>query len=200
MYLVVGLGNPGDKYASLRHNIGFMTIDYLASTLNIKVNKIGCKAVYGTAFVGSEKVIIAKPQTYMNLSGESVLEFSRYYKIEPSNIIVIYDDIDLSVGDIRIRPKGSAGTHNGMKSIIYQLQTDQFPRVRIGVSAPPENFDLKDYVLCPFREEEKEFIKEGIENAAQAALTIIKDGVSTAQQLYNKKPGKKNKENIEAEN
>ena len=188
MYLVVGLGNPGDKFDLTRHNIGFKAIDYLASKLNVPLNKIGFKALYGTAMIGSEKVILAKPQTYMNLSGESVLDFYSYYKMDLSNIIIIYDDIDLKVGDIRIRPKGSAGTHNGMKSIIFQLQSEDFPRVRIGVSPPPLEWDLKDYVLSRFTTDEKEGIEKGIENAAGAVITIIKEDVSAAQQLYNKKP------------
>ena len=193
MYLIVGLGNPGKKYDATRHNIGFKAIDYIASQWNVPLNKIGFKAVYGTTVIDGEKVIIAKPQTYMNLSGESVFDFYNYYKIELNNIIIIYDDIDLGVGDIRIRSKGSAGTHNGMKSIIYQLQSQQFPRVRIGVSPPPKEWDLKDYVLSKFTGEETEDIEDAIKNAADAVQEIIKQDISAAQQLYNKKPCK-NKE------
>ncbi len=197
MFLVVGLGNPGEKYENLRHNIGFKAIDYLANQLNVPLNKIGCKAVYGSVIINGEKIILAKPQTYMNLSGESVLDLSNYFKVELDKIIIIYDDIDLKAGDIRIRPKGSAGTHNGMKSIIYQLQSDSFTRVRVGVSPPPEGWDLKDYVLSKFTEEEKDQIENSIKDAADAVQLIIKDGVSAAQQVYNKKPGKKTTENIE---
>lgn len=190
MYLIVGLGNPGDKFEQSRHNIGFKAIDYLAGKLNVPLNKIGFKAVYGSTIIGNEKVILAKPQTYMNLSGECIADFYNYYKMELENIIVIYDDIDLKVGEIRIRARGSAGTHNGMKSIIYQLKSEQFPRVRIGVSPPPEQWDLRDYVLSRFGEDEKEGIEKGIKDAGEAAITIIKQDISTAQQLFNKKPGK----------
>lgn len=190
MYLVVGLGNPGKDYEATRHNIGFKAIDYIADRLNVPLNKIGFKAVYGVTSIQGEKVIIAKPQTYMNLSGECVVDFYNYYKIDLNNIIIIYDDIDLSVGDIRIRAKGSAGTHNGMKSIIYQLQSEQFPRVRIGVSPPPKEWDLKDYVLSKFTDEEKDNINDAIKQAAEAVEIIVKQDISSAQQLYNKKPGK----------
>ena len=199
MFLVVGLGNPGNKFDQTRHNIGFVAIDNIANQLNVSFNKIGCKAVYGVTSINGEKVILAKPQTYMNLSGESVLEFKNYYKIDLDKIIILYDDIDLSAGEIRIRPKGSAGTHNGMKSIIYQLQSEAFTRVRIGVSPPPQDWDLKDYVLSKFRTDEIDLINSAIKDAAGAVQTIINDGVSSAQQLYNKKPGKKLKQNEDTE-
>ena len=154
MYIIAGLGNPGLRYANSRHNIGFIALDMLADKLGIEVKKAKHKALIGEGFYQGEKILLAKPQTYMNLSGESILDLRNWYKVKDSRIIIIYDDIDLDVGVVRIRPSGSAGTHNGMKSIIYQLNSQDFPRVRLGIGRPPEGWDLKDYVLSTFKDEE----------------------------------------------
>ena len=150
MYIIVGLGNPGDKYEKTRHNVGFNVIDLLAKEYSIDVSKIKHKALIGEGRVGTEKVILVKPMTYMNLSGESVADICNYYNIDLENLIVIYDDIDLDVGKIRIRKKGSGGTHNGMRSIIKCLGSNEFPRVRVGISKPKNGQDLADFVLSRF--------------------------------------------------
>ncbi|MCC5911231.1 MAG: aminoacyl-tRNA hydrolase [Clostridiaceae bacterium] len=184
MFVIVGLGNPGKKFDETRHNVGFETIDLLAQRNNIKVNKLKHKALYGEGFWGGEKVLLVKPQTFMNLSGESVRDIMTFYKVEMENLIVIYDDIDIDVGTLRIRQKGSAGSHNGMRSIIYQLQSDLFPRIRIGVGRP-EFGDLANYVLGRFPKEEVATMQEVVERAAKATESIVKDGVDKAMNLYN---------------
>ena len=148
MYIVAGLGNPGLRYANTRHNIGFIALDMLADKLGIKVTKIKHKALIGEGTYGGHRIVLAKPQTYMNLSGESILDMKNWYKVEDSGIIIIYDDIDLDVGVLRIRASGSAGTHRGMQSIIYQLKSQDFPRVRIGVGSPPRAGILRT-MCCP---------------------------------------------------
>ena len=135
MYVIAGLGNPGKKYENTRHNMGFITIDQLAEKHNIKVDKLKFKALVGEGRIAGQKVMLVKPQTYMNLSGESIREVMNFYKLEPENLIVIYDDIDIEAGTLRIRKFGSAGTHNGMKSVVYQLQSDRFPRIRLGIGS-----------------------------------------------------------------
>lgn len=186
MYLIVGLGNPGDKYRYTKHNVGFMVLDYFASAHNISINKIKHKAVLGEGAIGQEKVILAKPQTYMNLSGESVQELMHWYKEDISRLIVVYDDVDLDVGRIRIRPEGSSGTHNGMKSIIYLLNTDKFPRVRVGIGKQPDYMDLADYVMSRFTDEEIPLMEEAVKKAALALEEIIKNDVATAMNKYNR--------------
>jgi len=186
MYIIVGLGNPGRKYENTRHNIGFMTVDYLANKNNIKVNKIKHKALIGEGMIGGKKVMIAKPQTFMNLSGRSVREIMEYYKEESQNLIVIYDDIDIEAGTIRIRKRGSAGTHNGMRSIIYDLVTDDFPRIRIGIGKNVnENLQLSDYVLQNFVNEEKEVMRNVVKTACAAVETLIIDSIDKAMNEYN---------------
>ncbi len=186
MYLIVGLGNPGKQYEMTRHNIGFHTIDYIANNKNVKVNKLKFKALYGETNIGGEKVYLVKPQTFMNLSGDSVVEFSRFYKIPPENIIVINDDISLDTGRIRVRAKGSAGGHNGLKSIIYQLQSDNFPRVKMGVGAPThEDYDLADFVLGRFTKDEIPVMEDAIVKASKAAEEIITHNVQSAMNKYN---------------
>jgi PTH1 family peptidyl-tRNA hydrolase len=185
MHIIVGLGNPGQKYHGTRHNIGFYVIDLLAEAHGIKLNKIKHKALLGEGYIGNEKVVLAKPQTFMNLSGESLLSLKQWYKPEDDKIIVIYDDVDLESGVLRIRPSGSAGTHNGMRSIIYLLQTQDFPRVRIGIGRPPEGWDLADYVLSRFRDEEVEAVKAACDNAVKGVECIISQGVVQAMSRYN---------------
>lgn len=186
MYLIIGLGNPGSKYSWTRHNIGFEVVDYIAKLYDISISKIKHKALLGEGMVQGKKVILAKPQTYMNNSGESIREMKEWYKIDVKNIIVIYDDISLPTGKLRIRPKGSAGGHNGIKSIIYQLNTDIFPRIKVGVGQPNHpDYDLADYVLGRFSKEEENDIIEAIKEAAQAVATIIQSGVDVAMNKFN---------------
>jgi PTH1 family peptidyl-tRNA hydrolase len=184
MYLIVGLGNPGKQYAGTRHNIGFETIDYICLNKNVKLDKAKFNAVYGEFRLDGHRVILAKPMTYMNKSGNAVIDIARYYKIETEKIIVIYDDVDLDQGKLRIRPNGSAGTHNGMKSIIFQLQSEDFPRIRIGIGRP-SNMELADYVLQRFSTEEIDVIKEVAVVASKAADEIILNGVDSAMNKYN---------------
>jgi len=186
MYIIIGLGNPGDKYKYTRHNVGFMVIDILAQKNSVSLNKIGYKALWGEMRTKSGNVILAKPQTFMNSSGESVYEIINYYKIPLEHLIVIYDDIDLPLGRIRIRKKGSAGTHNGMRSIIYMLKNEHFPRIRVGIGKPKEGTDLVKYVLSPFTEEEQPVIYKAMERAAEAAEIIVTDGIDTAMNKYNR--------------
>ncbi len=186
MYLVIGLGNPGKQYEMTRHNIGFHTIDYIADEYRVKVNKLKFKALCGETSIGGEKVYLIKPQTFMNLSGESVVEFSRFYKVPPENIIVINDDVSLDAGRIRVRPKGSAGGHNGLKSIIYQLQSDEFPRVKMGVGSPEHaDYDLADYVLGRFTKDEIPVMEDAIIRAKKAVEEIITHDVQSAMNKYN---------------
>ncbi len=186
MYLIIGLGNPGRDYVGTRHNIGFDAVDAICSKYDIKLNKEKFKAIYGDGRIGGEKVVIAKPQTYMNLSGESVRELRDWYKIDEDNIIVIYDDISLPLGKVRIREKGSAGGHNGIKNIIYQLTTDVFPRIKIGVGAPEHpDFDMKDYVLGKFSKEEIEILIESVVRVVNAVEEIIVENPKSAMNKYN---------------
>ncbi len=183
MYLIVGLGNPGREYENTRHNVGFVAIDYLAQQIGTKLSKIKFKGVYGEGFIGNEKCILLKPQTFMNLSGQSVREAAEFYKIEPQNIIVLYDDVTLEVGKVRIRPSGSAGGHNGMKNIIYLLNTDEFPRIRFGVGAPEH--DLVDHVLGKFSDEDGKSVTRAIKNTEDILNVIFKMGVSEAMSRFN---------------
>ncbi len=186
MYLIAGLGNPEKKYEATRHNIGFETVDLLSHKLNIGITKLKHKALFGEGFIGGEKVIIAKPQTYMNLSGESIRDIAAFYKIPVENVIIICDDINLELGRIRIRPKGSDGGHNGLKSIIYQLADDNFVRIRMGVGAPKgEHYNLADYVLGKFSKEEIEILTDTANRVVEAVECIIKNDVSTAMNRYN---------------
>lgn len=185
MFVIAGLGNPGTKYADTRHNIGFITIDYLSQQLNINVNKIKHKALVGEGRIGDEKVLLIKPQTYMNLSGESILDVVEYYKLPMDKLIVIYDDVDLNPGVLRIRPKGSSGSHNGMKSIIYMLNRDDFPRIRIGIGKQPEHMDLADYVTGKFTKDEIPIMAEAVKKAAEAAQEIILKGIASAMNKFN---------------
>ena len=185
MYLIAGLGNPTSQYANTRHNVGFDAIDYLAEANNISVDTKKHKALIGKGIIGGQKVILAKPQTYMNLSGETLIDIYKYYKVDLDNIIVIYDDIDLDVGKLRIRKKGSAGTHNGMRSIVKCLGSGDFPRVRVGVSKPMKGQDLADFVLSRFRKEEQADLDIGLEKAYKAVEAMIKENVDIAMNKYN---------------
>lgn len=186
MKLIVGLGNPGKQYSATRHNVGFLVIDYLAEKLDIKVDKIKFKSVIGEGFAGTEKIVLAKPQTYMNLSGEALLDMVQWYKLNPADILVIYDDLDLPAGKLRLRMKGSAGGHNGMKSIIYLIQSDEFPRLRIGIGRPQnEKIETVNHVLGKFSEEEAKIMAEAVAKAAAAVLTVLDKGVEKAMNDVN---------------
>lgn len=188
MYIIAGLGNPSREYKNTRHNIGFDVIDVLADKYNIDVSTIKHKALVGKGIIGSEKVILVKPQTYMNLSGESLIDVCQYYKIDvPEELIVIYDDIALDVGAIRVRKNGSAGGHNGMKSIINHLSTENFMRIRMGVGEKPKGYDLADYVLGHFTQSERELMNQGAIDAVNAVEVILDEGIQKAMNLYNKK-------------
>ena len=188
MYIIVGLGNPERKYAATRHNIGFDAITRLCDDYNISLNSKEHKAICGKGFIEGEKVLLAQPQTYMNLSGESVRSLVDFYKIDPEEeLIVIYDDINLDVGRLRIRRKGSAGGHNGIKSLIAHLGTDNFKRVRIGVGNKPPEWDLADYVLGRFPKEEEPEIRKALGYAADACRLIMQEGISAAMNEYNGK-------------
>ena len=191
MFIIVGLGNPGRRYEHTKHNIGFITVDHLAEKNGMKINKIKHKALVGEGIISGQKVLLVKPQTYMNLSGQSVRELVSYYKPELSNLILIYDDVDLPMGRLRIRPFGSAGTHNGMRSIIYDLQRDDFPRVRIGIGGDRKT-GLADYVTGGFRKEEKRLMEDAVLRAVSALECILAKGIDQAMNEYNsKEPARK---------
>ena len=183
--VIVGLGNPGRKYENTRHNVGFMAVDLIAQRYGIKVNRLRHKALTGDGMIDGKRILLAKPQTYMNLSGESVRDIVEYYKVPMENLIIIYDDIDLPAGVLRIRAKGSSGTHNGMKSVIYHLQSDNFPRIRIGIGKAPEGWDLADYVLGEFSSDEADKAADCIRRAAEAAAAIVAEGIEKAMSRYN---------------
>ena len=188
MLIIAGLGNPGKEYENTRHNAGFMVMDTLAEKIGADISEKKHKALCGKGVIGGEKVILMKPQTYMNLSGESVRELVNYYKVDPeSELIVVYDDISLAPGQIRIRKKGSAGGHNGIKNIIANLGTDRFMRVKVGVGEKPKNWDLADYVLSPFTKDERPLVNLAIEHAAKAIEQMLNGDVDAAMNEYNRK-------------
>ncbi len=185
MIAIIGLGNPGSKYKTTRHNIGFQVIDKLADKLNVSVTKIKFKSVYGETTYKGQKVLLMKPQTYMNESGQAVRELVNFYKLKPEELVVVFDDIDIGFSDIKIKKQGSAGTHNGMRSIIYQIQTDEFPRIKIGIGKKRERQDLADFVLSEFSKDEQADINIAIEDAAEAIITILDSDLNTAMNKYN---------------
>lgn len=187
MYIIVGLGNPTDKCQATRHNIGWDAITRISDDYRIPLDFKKHKAICGKGFIEGEKVVLAQPTTYMNLSGESVRELMDFYKVSPQDIIVIYDDISLEVGQLRIRKKGSAGGHNGIKSIISHLGTEEFPRIRVGVGDKPKDWDLADYVLSRFLPEEQATIREALKDTSDACSMIIKNGIEAAMNKYNRK-------------
>ena len=192
MFVIAGLGNPKKEYENTRHNIGFETVDAIAEKYNIGVLECKHKALLGKGYIEGQKVILAKPLTFMNLSGESIREIIDYYKADPaSELIVISDDISLEPGQIRVRKKGSAGGHNGLKNIILHLGGEEFQRIRMGVGEKPKNYDLADYVLGHFSKEEKKLMDEGIEKAVRAVEIILTEGPDKAMNEFNKKVGKK---------
>ena len=184
-WLIVGLGNPGQKYEHTRHNMGFLTVDLLAEKLGVKLNKVKFKAAYNIVKFAGCKCLVMKPQTYMNLSGEAVREAAQFYKIPAERVLVIYDDVSLPVGKLRVRPSGSAGGHNGIKNIIAHLGTQDFPRVKIGVAAPGEEGDMVDWVIGVPSQAERKILAESFEKAIDAAECIISDGCQTAMNRFN---------------
>lgn len=188
MLVIVGLGNPGNPYARTRHNVGFDVVDVLSEKLNIPVKKKMHHTLVGEGSILGERVVLCKPQTFMNESGRSVVELVQWYKPEPDRLLVIYDDIDLPLGKLRIRKSGSAGTHNGMRSILAQYGRQDFPRIRVGVGAKPEGWDLANWVLSHYATSEEQKIQfDAFLRAADAVQMIAKDGVEAAMRQFNQK-------------
>lgn len=185
MYLIVGLGNPEDKYSNTRHNMGFDVINELSKECDIKVSKSKFDAFYGMGEINGKKVILAKPQTYMNLSGESIIKFKKFYRLSNKNIIVIYDDMDLNIGDIRLKAKGGPGTHNGMKSVVDNLNTEEFIRVRVGIGIPKYKDDIINYVLEQVPKREREILDESIIKAKDSIIEILENGIDRAMNKFN---------------
>lgn len=193
MYLIVGLGNPGKQYAHTRHNVGFDVLEKLSAKMGVSITRSKSKALVGEGFVAGQKVVLALPQTYMNLSGEAVQELAHWYRVEPEHLMIVYDDVDLAPGFIRIRKNGSAGTHNGMRSIIGCLGYENFPRLRVGVGQKREGYELADWVLGHYIGEEAEAADKAFDLAAEALLDYIQNGVESAMCKYNTKKPKKEK-------
>ena len=187
-WLIVFLGNPGPRYAFTRHNAGFLTGDALAEKLGVSVQRLRFRALTGQAEIAGQKVLLMKPQTMMNLSGDAVAPAAKFYKVPPERILVVSDEVSLPIGQIRIRKKGSAGGHNGLKSIIARLGSDQFPRIRVGVGAPPHpDYDMADWVLGAFQNQDAETIRAAAEAAAEACVSYIQDGPDKAMSKFNQK-------------
>lgn len=185
MYIIVGLGNPGKKYEDTRHNIGFKTIDALADKLNIKVNKIKFKGLVGEGRIAGEKVILLKPHTFMNNSGESVVEILNFYKLKPENLLVVVDDIDIEFAQLKIKKNGSAGTHNGLKSIVNLIGSKDFARFKIGVGKKHPNEDLASFVLSNFPSRDKKHIEDAVDACSESIIKTVTDGIDVAMNFYN---------------
>lgn len=185
MYLIVGLGNPEEEYSGTRHNMGFDAINAIAKTYNICINRKKFDALYGDGIIEGKKVILLKPQTYMNLSGESIRQVVEFYKLKLEDILVIYDDMDVEKGNIKIRKKGGTGSHNGMKSIIHNLKSEDFARIRIGIGRPEETDDKINYVIGKVETSEREKLEEGIQKATKAVKVIIENGIDNAMNAWN---------------
>ena len=200
MFIIVGLGNPGKEYENTRHNAGFNSIDVLAEKYNINIREAEHKALVGKGYIEGQKVILVKPQTYMNNSGEAVREITDYYKVDPeSELIVLYDDISLPVGTLRIRDKGSAGGHNGIKSLIQHLGTQVFLRIKVGVGDKIPEMDLVNHVLGHFNKDDSEVMKESFIKAAEATVLMLGGDIEKAMNTYNRKPKKEKPEKSESE-
>ena len=185
MYLIIGLGNPEEEYGRTRHNMGFNVINKLSNKYGIEVNKKKFDGLCGDGMIEGEKVILLKPQTYMNLSGKSIVQVVNFYKIPLENVIVIYDDIDIEPGLIRIRKKGSSGSHNGMKSVIAELGSGEFMRVRVGIGKPKYDGDMINYVIGAVPEEEQKELENGVERAKEAVIEILRSGIDTSMNKFN---------------
>ena len=194
MYLIVGLGNPESDYSKTRHNMGFNVINKLSEKYGIEVNKSKFKGLVGNGIIEGEKVVLLKPQTFMNLSGESVIEAMNFYKIPKENLIIIYDDVDIEPGNIRIRKNGSAGTHNGMKSVIEHIKTGDFVRIRVGIGKPKEHIDMINHVIGYIPEEELNTLDEGASVAKDAVVEMLKNSIDSAMNKFNKKTIKNNEQ------
>ena len=188
MRIIIGLGNPEPEYSRTRHNIGFDVINILAEKNNIDLSRTKYNAIYGTGLINGEKVILIKPQTFMNNSGESAVEFAKFYKEEINNILVVYDDMDTEIGTIRVRAKGGAGSHNGMKSIVSELNSEDFPRIRVGIGRPKSEYDRIDYVIGQIPEKEYIELQKGEKIAVEATEYWIKNGIDNTMNKYNIKP------------
>ena len=185
-FLIAGLGNPGKKYEFTRHNAGFLFIDVLAGNLDVKVNRLKFKSLLGDAVIGSHRCLLLKPQTFMNNSGEAVRDAAAFYKIKPENIIVVFDDTSLPCGSLRIRRKGSDGGHNGLKSIIYHLNSDNFPRIKLGIGEKPiAEMELADWVLSPFKKDELKELRGVVDSACKALELMVEGETEKAMGLYN---------------
>ena len=184
-WLIVGLGNPGQKYANTRHNMGFLTVDLLAEQAGVKLNKVKFKSAYNILSFAGCKCLVMKPQTYMNLSGEAVREAVQFYKIPADHVLVIYDDVSLPVGKLRVRPTGSAGGHNGIKNIIAHLGTQEFSRIGVGVGDKPKKMDLADYVLSHFSKEDRVLMEDAFKDASKAVNVMITESVDAAMNQFN---------------
>ena len=185
MYLIVGLGNPEEDYSNTRHNMGFNVINKLSEKYEIEVNKKKFDGLFGTGMIENEKILLLKPQTFMNLSGKSIKQCIDFYKIESDNIIIIYDDIDIKPGEIKLRKQGGPGSHNGMKSVIEEINTKEFPRVRIGIGCPEDKTDLIEYVIGAIDEEQIPLLEDGVAKATEATIEIIKSGIDIAMNKFN---------------
>lgn len=185
MYLIVGLGNPESDYAKTRHNMGFNVVNQLAKEYGIEVARTKFNSQYEKAVIEGQKALLVKPQTFMNASGEAVIEFAKFYKVELDKIVIIYDDIDIEPGKIRIRKNGSPGTHNGMKSVVHFLNSEEFPRIRVGIGKPKEEQDMIEYVIGAIPEEEKIKLEEGTKKAKEAIIELLKNGIDVAMNKYN---------------
>ena len=185
MYIIVGLGNPEPEYSNTRHNMGFDVINKLANKNNISLNRTKFNAIYGTGIIENEKVILIKPQTFMNKSGESVVQFANFYKEPLSKLIVVYDDMDTNIGKIRVRAKSGAGSHNGMKSMVEQLQSEDFPKIRVGIGKPKNEFDRIDYVIGRIPDDEYIELQKGEELAVEAIQYWIKNGIDNTMNKFN---------------
>ena len=185
MYLIVGLGNPESDYSKTRHNMGFNTVNKIAEKYGIEMNKKKFDSLYGEGFIENEKVILLKPQTYMNLSGKAIIQVVNFYKIPLENVCVIYDDMDIAPGEIKIRKKGGSGSHNGMKSVIAELNSEEFARIRVGIGTPKFKDDSINYVIGAIPEEEVKLLDEATSNAADAMIAILKDGIDNAMNKFN---------------
>ena len=186
-HLVVGLGNPGSKYENTRHNAGFIALDYIANQLNVNFNKSKFDALFSEAVIDGKRVLLIKPQTFMNLSGESVVQFMSFYKIPSENVIILFDDISLAPGNLRVKRSGSHGGHNGMRNIIQLAKTDNFPRIKIGIGAKPTDWDLADWVTSKFSDEDLKLLNKAAENSYAALKLMLNGEIEKAMNLANRK-------------